>query len=247
MIKTLSRPKSMKDKITHYCPGCGHGIVHRIVCEVLDELNIAGKTIGTAPIGCAVLIYNYMNVDFVEPPHGRSPATATGIKRTNPDKIVFTYQGDGDLAAIGTAEIVHAANRGENITVIFINNAIYGMTGGQMAPTTLIGQKTETTPFGRDLKEAGPPIKISEMLSLCDEVQYIERCAVNTAANVVKTKAAIKKAFENQINNKGFSMVEVLSQCPTNWKMTPADSRKFIEEMMKVYPLGIIKDKGEQE
>ncbi|MFC1800557.1 thiamine pyrophosphate-dependent enzyme [Nanoarchaeota archaeon] len=247
MEPVMSRPKTLKENVTHYCPGCGHGILHRIVAEVLDELGVAGRTIATAPIGCAVLIYNYMNIDFVEPPHGRSPATATGIKRTNPDKIVFTYQGDGDLAAIGTAEIVHAANRGENITVVFVNNAIYGMTGGQMAPTTLIGQKTETTPFGRNLEEAGPPIKMSEMLAQLDEVQYIERCAVNSAANVLKTKAAIKKAFENQVDGKGFSMVEVLSPCPTNWKMTPADSRKFVEEMMKVYPLGVIKDKGGKE
>lgn len=226
----------------HYCSGCGHGIIHRLICEVIDELEIREKTIGVAPVGCAVLAYDYWNFDTTEASHGRPPAVATGIKRILPERIVFTYQGDGDLAAIGTAEIIHTANRGENITVIFVNNAVYGMTGGQMAPTTILGQKTETTPWGRDAQRDGFPLKISEMLALLSGVVYVERTAVNNAKNVLLTKKAIKKAFLNQIENKGFSLVEILSPCPTYWRMSPVEAVKWIEtEMVKYYPLGVIK------
>lgn len=238
----FEKPISLNERITHYCSGCGHGIIHRMIAEVLDELNIREKTIGTAPIGCGVLIYNYLNCDFIEPPHGRSPASASAIKRILPDKIVFTYQGDGDLAAIGTNEIIHAANRGENITVIFVNNAIYGMTGGQMAPTTMIGQKTSTSPFGRTIKEQGNPIKMCELLSNLESPYYVERVAVNSVVNIIKAKKAIKKAFQNQLENKGFSFVELLSMCPTNWKVTTEESLEFVEEMKKVFPLGVYKN-----
>lgn len=240
--KVFSLPASMRDVAMHYCSGCGHGIIHRLICEVIDELEIREKTIGVAPVGCAVLAYDYWNFDTTESAHGRAPAVATGIKRMLPDKIVFTYQGDGDLAAIGTAEIIHTANRGENITVIFVNNAVYGMTGGQMAPTTILGQKTETTPWGRDAQRDGFPLKISEMLALLSGVVYVERTAVNNAKNVLLTKKAIKKAFLNQIENKGFSLVEILSPCPTYWHMSPVEAVKWIErEMVKYYPLGVIK------
>jgi len=231
---------------THYCPGCGHGIVHRLVAEVIDELGIRNRTIGVAPVGCAVFSDTYFNCDMIQGPHGRGPAEATGIKRTIPGAIVFSYQGDGDLASIGMAEIVHAAIRSEHITVIFINNAIYGMTGGQMAPTTLIGQKATTCVDGRTVAQAGYPIKMSEMLSTIDGAVYIERTSVHSAPNVMKTKAAIKKAFQNQVDGKGFSLVEILSMCPTNWgtkASNPAEATKFVAEgMMPVFPLGVYKD-----
>lgn len=235
--------KTLEDVVTHYCPGCGHGIVHRLVADAINRLGIREKTIGIAPIGCSVLIYNYLNVDFQEVPHGRAPAAATGIKRAQPDKVVFTYQGDGDLASIGTAEIVHAANRGENITTIFINNAIYGMTGGQMAPTTLLDQKTTTSPYGRNSTSAGFPLKVCELLSSLDGVAYLERVSVSSPKNVVKAKRVIKHAFEVQLANKGFSLVEVLSQCPMNWRMSPIDSVKWVDDVMsKTFPLKKFKD-----
>ncbi|MEJ5260958.1 MAG: thiamine pyrophosphate-dependent enzyme [Anaerohalosphaeraceae bacterium] len=238
------RPKTLKNVLTHYCPGCGHGIVHRLVAEVIDELGIRERTIGTAPVGCAVLLYDYMNCDIIECAHGRPPAVATGIKRVLPDRIVFTYQGDGDLAAIGTAETIHAANRGENITVIFVNNAIYGMTGGQMAPTTLIGQWSTTTPAGRGKLGEGGPIKVCEMLSVLEGPCYLERVAVSTPKDVLRAKKAIRKAFENQIAGKGFSLVEVLSMCPTDWKLSPKEAVEFVNEKMKtVFPLGVFKDR----
>jgi 2-oxoglutarate ferredoxin oxidoreductase subunit beta len=239
----FKRTPTLRDVRTHYCPGCGHGIAHRLVAEVIDELDIREKIIGTAPVGCAVLLYDYFNCDIIECAHGRPPAVATGIKRCEPDKIVFTYQGDGDLAAIGMAETIHAANRGENITVIFVNNAIYGMTGGQMAPTTLIGQRATTAQKGRDENLDGPPMKICELLSTLDGVTYLERVAVSTAKDVIKAKKAIKKAFQNQIDGKGFSFVEVLSMCPTDWKVSPKEAIKFVnEEMKEVFPLGVYKD-----
>jgi len=238
----FKRPESLKDAQTHYCGGCGHGIVHRLICEIVDELRIRDKTIAVAPVGCAVIAYDYWDFDCTEAAHGRPPAVATGIKRVQPDKIIFTYQGDGDLAAIGTAEIIHAANRGENITVIFVNNAVYGMTGGQMAPTTLIGQKTATTLRGRDEKRDGPPLKIAELLSCLDGAKYVERVSIHSPKHILKAKKAIKKAFENQINNKGFSLVEVLSMCPTYWDVTPTEAVKYQDEVMtKHYPLGVIK------
>jgi 2-oxoglutarate ferredoxin oxidoreductase subunit beta len=217
---------------THYCAGCGHGILHRLVAEVIDELGVREKTIAVAPVGCAVVAYDYWQFDCSEAAHGRALAVATGIKRVQPDKIVFTYQGDGDLAAIGTAETIHAANRGENLTVIFVNNAVYGMTGGQMAPTTLLTQKTATTPLGRDPKLAGYPLKISEMLALLDGVCSVERTSLSAPKEVLNTKRAIKEAFQNQVQNKGFSLVEVLSMCPTYWDKTPLESVKWIEEVM---------------
>ena len=237
------RPESLVDMKMHYCPGCSHGIIHRLVAEVMDELDIRNRTIGIAPVGCSVFADKYFNCDMIQGPHGRGPAIATGLKRTTPGAIVFSYQGDGDLASIGMAEIVHTAIRSENITVIYVNNAIYGMTGGQMAPTTLIGQKATTCPHGRDAKLTGEPIKMSEMLATIAGAKYIERTSVHTAPNVIKTKNAIKKAFENQINNGGFSMVEILSTCPTNWKLDPVKSLKYVNDnMMKVFPLGVYKD-----
>ena len=245
MKKLFSYPESLKKTKFSYCSGCGHGIIHRLVAEVIDEFKIREKTIGIAPVGCAVFAYNYWNFDVTEAAHGRPPAVATGIKRVLPDRIVFTYQGDGDLASIGAAEILHAANRGENITVIFVNNAIYGMTGGQMAPTTLLGQKTWTTPRGRKVELSGYPMKISEALGQLDGAYYIERVAVNNPKNVIKAKKAIKKAFENQITDKGFSLVEVLSMCPVGWDLTPEESIQWIEKkVISVYPLGVIKDKS---
>lgn len=239
----FKRPETLKCTQTHYCPGCGHGIVHRLVAEVIDELGVREKTIGTAPVGCAVLLYDYFNCDIIECAHGRPPAVATAIKRCQPDKIVFTYQGDGDIAAIGTAELIHAANRGENITAIFVNNAIYGMTGGQMAPTTLIGQKTTTTQGGRDRNEQGPPLKVCELLASLDGVSYLERVAVSTAKDTIKAKKAIKKAFQNQLDGKGYSLVEVLSMCPTDWKVTPKQGVEFVNNEMKTaFPLGVYKD-----
>ncbi len=243
MTKVFTRPKSLTDKPFHYCPGCTHGIVHRLVAEAIDELGIRERTIGVAPVGCAVFAYKYFNCDMQEAAHGRAPAVATGIKRVLPDRVVFTYQGDGDLAAIGTAEIVHAATRGENITVIFINNAIYGMTGGQMAPTTLIGQVTTTTPYGRDPGKAGYPIRMSEMLATLEGSAYIERVSVHDIKHINQAKRAIKKAFETQLAGKGFSMVEVLSTCPTNWGMTPVEALKWLEQnMIPYYPLGVKKE-----
>ena len=240
----FEKPKALTDANLHYCPGCTHGIIHRLVAEAIDELGIQGRTIGVASVGCSVFTYNYFNVDMVQAAHGRAPAVATGVKRSDSNNIVFTYQGDGDLAAIGTAETVHSAARGENITVIFVNNAIYGMTGGQMAPTTLPGQVTQTSPYGRDVEKVGYPVKVCEMLSQVDGATYLERVAVNNVKNIKKAKEAIKKAFKNQIENKGFSLVEVLSTCPTNWGKTPEDSLKWLEsEMIPYYPLGVYKDK----
>lgn len=239
MIKVAGRPESMTDKQLHYCPGCTHGIIHRLVAEVMDELGIREKTIGVAPVGCSVLAYEYFNCDMHEASHGRAPAVATGIKRVQPDKAVFTYQGDGDLASIGTAEIVHAAARGEKITTIFVNNAIYGMTGGQMAPTTLIGQVATTAPYGRNPEIQGFPIRMAEMLSTLTGAAYIARVTVTTPQNIRKAKAAIKKAFEYQLAGKGFTLIEVLSTCPTNWGLTPLESIKWLEEnMIPYYPLG---------
>jgi len=243
MQKILEKPKSLTEKQVTYCPGCAHGIIHRLVAEVIDELNIRETTIGVAPVGCSVFAYEFFNFDMIQAAHGRAPAVATGAKRILPKMNVFTYQGDGDLAAIGTAEIVHAAARGEKITVIFVNNAIYGMTGGQMAPTTLLGQKTQTSPYGRDQALAGYPIKISEMLATLDGPSYIARTSIHNPAAVRKTKQAIKKAFENQVNGKNFSMVEVLSTCPSNWGLSVMDSMEWLEKnMLPFFPLGEFKN-----
>lgn len=244
----FQRPESMADVNMHYCPGCGHGIVHRLIAETVDELDIEGQTIGIASVGCSVMNYDYFNFDMIQAPHGRAPAVATGAKRALPDNVIFTYQGDGDLAAIGTAEIVHAATRGENLTVIFINNAIYGMTGGQMAPTSLPGQVTQTTPFGRDVNVAGYPIKVCELLSTLDGVTLAQRVSIDCVKNVNEAKRAIKKGFKNQINKQGFSIIEVTSSCPTNWGMKPIDSLTWVREnMLKYYPLGIYKDTVKEE
>jgi len=232
----------MKPAANHYCPGCGHGIVHRLVCEVIDELDVRERTIAVAPVGCSVLAYDYWDFDTLEAAHGRTPAVATGIKRVLPDRLVFTYQGDGDLAAIGTAEIIHAGNRGENISVVFVNNGVYGMTGGQMAPTTLIGQTTATSQYTRRAAKEGFPIKILEMMSHLTGVVYLERTSVHSPGEVLKTKRAIKKSFETQLAGKGFSMVEVLSPCPTYWGLSPEKSMERIEkEVGKEYPLGVVK------
>lgn len=244
MSTVFQKPHALTDAPLHYCPGCTHGIIHRLVAEAIDELGIEGRTIGVASVGCSVFAYNYFNCDMVQAAHGRAPAVATGVKRSDPNNIVFTYQGDGDLAAIGTAETVHSAARGENITVIFVNNAIYGMTGGQMAPTTLPGQVTQTSPYGRDVNTVGYPVKICEMLSKLDGATYLERVAVDDVKHVRAAKAAIKKAFQNQIEGKGFSLVEVLSTCPTNWGMTPEKALSWLREnMIPYYPLGVCKDK----
>ena len=244
MAIVYQKPKALSDAVLHYCPGCTHGIIHKLVAEVIDELGVEGKTTGVAPVGCSVMAYNYFNCDMVEAAHGRAPAVATGLKRALPDNVIFTYQGDGDLAAIGTAETVHSATRGENITIVFVNNAIYGMTGGQMAPTTLPNQVTQTTPYGRDVNTAGYPVRVCEMLSTLDGVAYAERVAVDTVPNIRKAKAAIKKAFQNQIDKKGFSIVEVLSTCPTNWGLSPVDALQWLRDnMMPYYPLGVYKDK----
>ena len=238
----FTRPQSMKNRPTHYCPGCGHGIVHRLICEIVDELGIRQKVIGICPVGCSVVAYDYFDFDMVEVAHGRAPAVATGIKRVHPDQVVFTYQGDGDLASIGTAEIIHAASRGEAFSVFFINNATYGMTGGQMAPTTLLGQKTTTTPFGRNVKEAGYPLRVCELLSSLPGVAYLERVAVNNPSNVRKAKKAIKKSFTLQLERDSFSLVEFLSPCPTCWRLSPLDSLKWLEEnMISYFPLGVVK------
>ena len=242
MVK-FSKPEALTDLPFHYCPGCTHGIVHRLVAEVIDELGLRTKTVGIASVGCSVFTYDYFNTDMVQAPHGRAPAVATGVKRALPDSIVFTYQGDGDLAAIGTAETIHAATRGENITVIFINNAIYGMTGGQMAPTTLPGQVTQTTPYGRDVKTAGNPIRVCEMLSTLDGVALAERVTVDSPKNVKAAKKAIKKAFEYQTEGLGYTIVEVVSTCPTNWGLSANDSLEWLREnMLPQYPLGVYKD-----
>lgn len=236
------RPEALTDVYTHYCPGCTHGVIHRLVGEVIDELGIRERTICVAPVGCAVFAYNYFNVDACEAAHGRAPAMATGLKRTQPDKIVFTYQGDGDLAAIGTNEIIHAASRGENLTVIFVNNANYGMTGGQMAPTTLVGQMTTSSPYGRNIAQAGYPMRVAELISVLPGAAYVVRRSAHNVANINKTKAAIKTAFQVQMEGLGLSLVEVLSSCPTNWHMTPTEALAWIEQaMIPVYPLGDLK------
>ena len=243
MKTVFERPHALSDVTLSYCPGCTHGIINRLVAEVIDELGQEGNTIGIAPVGCSVTAYNFFECDMQEAAHGRAPAVATGIKRVLPDRLVFTYQGDGDLAAIGTAETVHAAARGENISIIFVNNAIYGMTGGQMAPTSLVGQITQTTPYGRKVENQGYPIKMSEMLATLKGAAYIERTAVDSVANIKKTKAVIKKSFQCQLDRKGFSMVEVLSTCPTNWGMNPAEAMQWLRDhMMPEYPLGVYRD-----
>lgn len=244
MAIVFEKPKALTDAVMHYCPGCTHGIIHRLVAEAIDNLGIIGSTVGVAPVGCAVFAYNYFNVDMIQAAHGRAPAVATGLKRANPDNIVFTYQGDGDLAAIGTAETVHSAARNENITVIFVNNAIYGMTGGQMAPTSLPGQITQTSPYGRDVASVGYPVKVCEMLSQLDGPAYIERVAVNNVKNIKNAKKAIEKAFRYQTEGKGFSLIEVVSTCPTNWGLTPVEALSWVDEkMLPYYPLGVYKDR----
>jgi len=244
MRKIFGRPKALTDVVTHYCPGCTHGIIHRLVAEVIDELGIQDRTIGVASVGCSVLAYEYFDVDMQQAAHGRAPAVGTGIKRAVPDSVVFTYQGDGDLASIGAAEIVHAAMRGEKITVIFVNNAIYGMTGGQMAPTTLVGQNTTTSPGGRDPNRAGQPLKVSEMLATIDGAAYIARVSLHNGAAIGRAKAAVKKAFQAQLDGLGFSMVEFLSTCPTNWGLTAPEALEWLEHnMLPVYPLGEFKVK----
>ena len=244
----FDKTKGLTDNQLHYCPGCTHGIIHRLVAEALEELGVTDRTVGIASVGCSVFSYNYFNCDMIQAAHGRAPAVATGAKRANPENIVFTYQGDGDLAAIGTAETVHSAARNENITVIFVNNAIYGMTGGQMAPTTLPNQVTQTSPYGRDVTVVGYPVKVCEMLSQVEGASYLERVAVNNVANIRKAKKAILHAFKNQMEGKGFSLIEVLSTCPTNWGLSPEKSLKWLEENMQThYPLGVFKDKYKEE
>ena len=241
--KIYSRPELLFEANTHYCPGCSHGVVHKLVAEVIAELGIEEKTIGVAPVGCAVFAYNYINVDWVEAAHGRAPAVATALNRLNPENVVFTYQGDGDLAAIGTAETIHAANRGENIVIVFINNAIYGMTGGQMAPTTLLGQKTATTPYGRRADLNGHPLKISDLLTQLDGTCYVTRQAVHTPVAVRKAKSALRKAFENAMAKKGTSVVEIVSTCNSGWKMTPAKANEWmVQYLTEKYPLGDLKN-----
>ncbi len=243
MAVVFEKPKALSDVPFHYCPGCTHGIVHRLVAEVIDELGVEGQTVGVASVGCSVFAYNYFNCDMVQAAHGRAPAVATGLKRALPDNVIFTYQGDGDLAAIGMAETVHAATRGENITVIFINNAIYGMTGGQMAPTSLPGQVTQTSPYGRDVKYAGYPIRVCELLSTLSGTALAQRVTVDSVKNVNIAKKAIKKGFENQINKRGYSIIEVVSTCPTNWGLSPQEAIKWLREnMLEYYPLGVYKD-----
>lgn len=243
MAVVFEKTKGLTDTPFHYCPGCTHGIVHRLVGEVLEELGVLGDAVGVASVGCSVFSYNYFDCDMVQAPHGRAPAVATGIKRAVPENVVFTYQGDGDLAAIGMAETVHAATRGENITVIFINNAIYGMTGGQMAPTTLPGQVTQTSPYGRDTAVAGHPIRVCELLSTLSGTALAQRVTVDSVKNVMAAKKAIKKGFENQINKRGYSIIEVVSTCPTNWGLSPQEAIKWMQDnMLPYYPLGVYKD-----
>jgi 2-oxoglutarate ferredoxin oxidoreductase subunit beta len=238
------RPESLSDRPNHYCPGCGHGIIHKLIAQAIDELGIREKTIMVAPVGCAVLAYNYILVDGCEAAHGRAPAVATGIKRVHPESVVISYQGDGDLLAIGTAETIHAANRGEKITVVFVNNAIYGMTGGQMAPTTLPAQKTRTSPYGRNPAEVGYPIKACELINTLQAPVFIERCSVDSVKNVLKTKRAILKGLKNQISGKGYSFIEVLSMCPTGWGMDPREAAAWVDgAMAPVFPLGNFRDK----
>ena len=247
MKKVFTRPRSLKQTPFHYCPGCGHSLLHRLIGEVIDEMDLREKIIGVPPAGCAVLAYNYFDIDMGEAAHGRAAALATGLKRALPDHLIFTYQGDGDIAAIGTAETIHAAARGEKITTIFVNNAVYGMTGGQMAPTTVLGQNTTTSPGGRREQRDGYPINLSEMLALAQGSAYIERTALSSPSNVLKTKKAIAKAFQIQLNGVGFSLVEVLSPCPTNWRMSPVESCKWIDEVMTAsFPLGVLKDIGDK-
>ena len=244
-MPVVTRPSTLFDVHTHYCPGCGHGIVHRVIAEIAEEDDLRGELIGVAPVGCAVLAYNYLDIDMSEAAHGRTPSVATGLKRVHPDKLVFTYQGDGDLAAIGTAEIIHTANRGENITVIFVNNAVYGMTGGQMAPTSIEGQKTATTPRGKNAAPGneGPPIRVCELLATLDNAVYLERIALSGPAGVRAVKRAIRKSFRTQRLEKGFSLVEVLSACPTYWRMAPADALGHIDDTMaKAFPPGVYRD-----
>ncbi len=244
MKRIFDRPKSLKHAPFRYCPGCGHSLVHRLIAECIDALGIREKTIGISPVGCAVFSYDYFNFDIIEVAHGRPPAVATAMKRLMPDRVIFSYQGDGDLAAIGTSEIIHAANRGDNFSVFFINNATYGMTGGQMAPTTITGQKTSTTPRGRDIVTSGHPLHVAELLSSIDGVSYLQRVAVDTYQNLRTAKQAIEKAFTYQINGNGFSLVEILSPCPTDWGMSPADAAAWVSNSLsKVYPLGLIKDR----
>ena len=248
MAVVFQKPKSLTDAVLHYCPGCTHGIVHRLVAEAIDELGVEGRTIGIAPVGCSVMAYDYFKCDMIEAAHGRAPAVATGVKRSLPDHVVFTYQGDGDLASIGLCETVSCACRGENVTVIFINNAIYGMTGGQMAPTSLIGQVTQTSPYGRDPKTQGMPIRICELLSTLDAPAFLERVAVNSVAHVRQAKKAIFSAFRNQVEGRGFSLVEVLSTCPTNWGLAPDKACQWVEEkMIPFYPLGNFRNKAAEE
>lgn len=245
MKQIFKRPKTLIDVPLHFCPGCHHGIIHRLVAEFIDKYDLREKTIGVASVGCSVFMYDYFDVDVLEAPHGRAAAVATGVKRARPDNFVFTYQGDGDLAAIGTAEIIHAANRGEHITVVFVNNAVFGMTGGQMAPTTMPDQETTTTPFGRDVKVNGYPIKMAEVLATLSGTTFVARAAVDTPKNLMRAKKFLRKAFEVQINNRGFSFVEFLSACPTNWKVSPKQAAERIaEEMIPYYPLGIFKDES---
>lgn len=247
METVFQRPHALLDVPTHYCPGCTHGIIHKLVAQVIDELDCEGRTVGIAPVGCAVMAYDYYACDMIEAAHGRAPAVATGLKRALPDNLVFTYQGDGDLAAIGTAELIHAATRGENITIIFVNNAIYGMTGGQMAPTTLPGQITQTTPVGRDVDAAGFPLRVCELLSSLTGVAYAHRVSVDTVPNIQKARAAIKKAFLCQEEKKGFSIVEVLSTCPTNWGLEPGEALQWLQDnMIPYYPLGVYVDRTEK-
>lgn len=241
----FERPHALCDVANHYCPGCTHGIIHRLVAEVIDEMGIEGDTVGICPVGCSVMAYDYFNCDMIEAPHGRAPAVATGVKRAMPDSVVFTYQGDGDLAAIGTCETVHAAARGENITVIFVNNTIYGMTGGQMAPTTIPGQVTQTTPYGRDPKIQGFPVKVCELLAQAGGTALAQRVSVDSIPHIRDAKKAIRKAFENQVNKRGFSIVEVLSTCPTNWGMTPQEALERVRtDMIPYFPLGVYKDEA---
>ena len=239
----VDRPRSFTEAHTHYCPGCMHGVAHRLVAEVIDELNIRERTVGVAPVGCAVFAFNYFDLDFVVAPHGRAPAVATGLKRVMPDKMIFTYQGDGDIASIGTAEIMHAAARGENITVVFINNAVFGMTGGQMAPTSIAGMKTTSSPYGRDVKTMGSPIRLCELIAQMDGAVFVSRRSLHSPAEILKAKKAIRRAFDVQLHGQGFAMVELLSSCPTNWDMKPVDSLRWIEtHMTPVFPLGDFKN-----
>lgn len=244
MQALYTRPKTLKDTVTHFCPGCTHGIAHRIVAEVIDEMGLREKAIGIPGVGCCVFLYKYLDIDVLEAPHGRASACATGMKRAHPDFLVFAYQGDGDMAAIGTSEVIHAANRGENMTVIYVNNSVYGMTGGQMAPTTLLGQQTTTTPYGRNFKTEGYPIRMAEMLATLEGVAYSVRVALHTPKYVIQAKKAVQKAFTMQMNEMGFSVVEMLSTCPTNWRLSSTDSIDRLEnEMVPYFPLGVFKER----